>query len=250
MHIAYIVSVLRELYNIHEPGASSPIFFSTSRGDSQILQKGGVVALLWRDNRVVTLLSTNAQPQQSDSVQRRESDGTRRSVPCPAAMALYNTYMGGVDRNDQLRGYYHVRMKCRKFYRYIFWFLFEVSIANAHILHSRYSGAEKRQKFKEFRLELARSLVGDYHSKKRLGRCSAAPTILPLRHYPLRYVECPDSTPIRRRCWYCQHHRQQRRDTQWFCRECNIHLCHTGIIDTDCFMQYHKDIHSFPEHVQ
>ena len=50
----------------------------------------GVVALLWRDKRVVTLLSTNAQPQESDTVQRREGDGTRRSVTCPAAMALYN----------------------------------------------------------------------------------------------------------------------------------------------------------------
>ena len=161
-------------------------------------------------------------------------------------MALYNTYMGGVDRNNQLRGYYHVRLKCRKFYRYIFWFLFEVPIANAHILHSRYTGAEKkRHKFKEFWLELARSLVADYHSKKRLGRCPA-PTVLPLRHYPLQYVECPDSTPVRRRL----HHRQQRRDTQWFCRECDIHLCHTGTIDTDCFIQYHKGIHCFPEHVQ
>ena len=187
MHIAYIMPVLREFIIGMYLVAPSSIFSSTCRGDSQIVQKGGVVALLWRDNCVVTLLSTNAQPQQSDTVQRRESDGTRSSVPCPAAMALYNTYMGGVDRNDQLRGYYHVRLKCRKFYRYIFWFLFEVSIANAHILHSRYTGAEKkRHKFKEFRLELARSLVADYHSKKRLGRCSAAPTVLPLRHYPLR----------------------------------------------------------------
>ena len=30
---------------------------------------------------------------------------------------LYNRFMGGVDMADQLRGYYHVRMKCRKFYK-------------------------------------------------------------------------------------------------------------------------------------
>ena len=28
--------------------------------------------------------------------------------------ALYNKKMGGVDHNDQLRGYYHVLLKCRK----------------------------------------------------------------------------------------------------------------------------------------
>ena len=42
--------------------------------------------------------------------------------------------MGGVDRGDQLRGYYHVRLKCVKNYKYIFWFLFEVAVTNAYIL--------------------------------------------------------------------------------------------------------------------
>ena len=73
------------------------------RGDSQIVQRDGVMALLWRDNRVVTLLSTNAQPQEQSTVQRREHDGSRSDVPCLAAMELYNRYMGAVDRNDQLR---------------------------------------------------------------------------------------------------------------------------------------------------
>ena len=96
------------------------------RGDHKMVQRDGVVALLWRDNRVVTVLSTNTQPQQQAVVQRRENDGSRIDVQCPAVMAMYNQYMGGVDKNDQLRQYYHVRLKCRKFYRYLFWFLFEV----------------------------------------------------------------------------------------------------------------------------
>ena len=32
------------------------------------------------------------------------------------------------DKNDQLRKYYHVALKCWKFYRYVFWFLLEVSV--------------------------------------------------------------------------------------------------------------------------
>ena len=32
------------------------------RGDSGMVQNGNLTAMLWRDNRVVTLLSTNAQP--------------------------------------------------------------------------------------------------------------------------------------------------------------------------------------------
>ena len=174
------------------------------RGDSQIVQSGAISALLWRDNHVVTFLFTNSQPQECDTVQRRESDGSHSDVPCPSAMALYNAYMGGVDRNDQLCGYYHVRMKCRKFYRYIFWFLFEVSAANAYILYSNYSSMAKKPQ-KEFRLELAKGLIGDYHTKKRLGRSAAIPPVLPIRHFPMRHVEGESNTPVRRRCYFCQH---------------------------------------------
>ena len=123
--------------------------------------------MLWRANRVVTLLTSNTQPQQHTTVQRREKDGSSCGVPCPAAMSLYNSYMGGIDRNDQLRGYYHVKLKCRKFYHYPFWFLFEVSITNAFILHSNYSGTAKRP-LKEFWLELAKGLVGDYIARNAL----------------------------------------------------------------------------------
>ena len=198
------------------------------------------MAFLWRDNRVVTVLTTNTQPQQHDVVQRREHDGTRSDVPCPVAMALYNMYMGGVDKNDQFRQYYHVRLKCHKFYRYLFWFFFEVAVANAYILHTHYSG-RARQPYKEFRLELAKGLVGEYHSKKRHNRHSAPPTNLPFRHFPVKY-ETNDTT-VRGRCWYCWNKRQpqRRRDTAWYCHECQMYLCHTGVVNSDCFLQHHKD---------
>ena len=98
---------------------------------------------------------------------------------------------GGVDKNDQLRKYYHVRLKSRKFYRYIFWFLFEVSLVNAYILHAHYSGATKRP-LKEFRFQVARGLIGDYNSRKRAGHASLTPTVFPLHHYPVKFAENAD----------------------------------------------------------
>ena len=79
------------------------------------MQRDGIVAMLWRDNRVVTVLSTNSQPHEEEVVQRRQRDGTKVDVRCPAALAKYQQFMGGVDRNDQLRQYYTVPTKCRKF---------------------------------------------------------------------------------------------------------------------------------------
>ena len=76
---------------------------------------------------------TTSQPEGS-SVLRRQKDGTRIPVPCPQSIIDYNNFMGGVDRGDQVRGYYSCRTKCRKFYKYIFHFLLDVTITNAYIL--------------------------------------------------------------------------------------------------------------------
>ena len=78
-----------------------------------------------------------------------------------------------------------MRLKCRKFYRYLFWFLFEVCATNAYILYNDHSGQPKKT-LKEFRLELAKGLVGDYHNKKRAGHCPSTPTTLPIRHFPIK----------------------------------------------------------------
>ena len=51
--------------------------------------------------------------------------------------------MGGVDRGDQLRGYYCCRTKSRKFYKYIFYFLLDVAITNAFILMKKHTKAPR-----------------------------------------------------------------------------------------------------------
>lgn len=112
------------------------------RGDSAVVQCGGVVATLWMDKKVVRALSTNFQPNDTGNVTRKLYDGSTISVLCPDAIIQYNRYMRGVDRNDQLRQYYHVRLRGRKYYKYIFWFLLDVSITNAYILFSNYANHE------------------------------------------------------------------------------------------------------------
>ena len=108
-----------------------------TRGDFLTVQKGNVCASSWMDRKVVTVMSTTSQPE-STNVLQRQKDGSRISVPCPMSIMDYNTYMGGVDRGDQVRGYYSCRMKCRKFYKYIFHFLLDVAITNAFILQKGY----------------------------------------------------------------------------------------------------------------
>ena len=59
---------------------------------------------------------------------------------------------------DQLKGYYHVCLKCTKNYKYIFWFLVDVSITNAFILYSYDVQTGTPMTLKQFRMKLAEQL--------------------------------------------------------------------------------------------
>lgn len=193
-------------------------------------------------------MSTTSQPSATGAVLRRQKDGTRISVPCPEAIIIYNRYMGGVDRGDQVRGYYNCKVKSRKFYKYIFYFLFDVSITNAFILYKNFRSSPTFNTIKKFRLQLARELIGEYTTCRRAGPGGGVIRPLPLQHFPLK-VDKEPSEPERkrRRCARSQH--KKRTQTTWFCRECGVFLCHTGDSHTDCFLKWHKDSMSLSENI-
>ena len=165
---------------------------------------------------MVMVMSTNCQPSGSGTVHRKQKDGSSVEVPCPESILWYNTFMGEVDRADQLCGYNHCRSKSRNFYKYIFFFLFDVAITNAFILMKNFASSCPFKDFKSFRLQLTKDLIGEY--------CSH-----PFWHYPVR-LDDDDDRPryprgpcaLHRDIHYCtleapdtlQHHSQF---TTWYC---------------------------------
>ena len=204
------------------------------RGKSMQIQRGNLLFSLWQDKKVVSALSTGCEVGEG-SVLRREKSGARRTFQCPYNIIQYNKYMGGVDRNDQLRQYYCVRLKSRKFYKYIFWFLFELAVANSYVL-TRYvpSTGHHCCHFVDYRLELAKQLIGDYNSRKRRGRPSTTISPQPLvsvHHFPMK-------APTRSKCQRCSK-RKVLKWTQWRCQACEKYFCHTGLPESDCFLLSH-----------
>ena len=186
-------------------------------------------------------MSNISQPTASGEVLRRQRDGTRCQIPCPQPIIMYNEHMGGVDRGDQLRGYYCCRTKSRRFYKYIFYFLLDVAITNAFILYKNYSSNSAHKCLKDFRVQLATELIGDYSSWKRPGRQGSQLHSLPLRHFPVKLPTDLLHKRMRGRCTRCSR-AHKRSDTQWYCQECGVWLCHTGVPSSDCFLQWHKNL--------
>ena len=164
----------------------------------------------------------------------RQKDGSRQEVPCPEAIIRYNKYMGGVERGDQLWGYYRCRVKSRKFYKYIFYFLLDVAITNTYVLYNGWSPRPQAVKC----MKLAHELIGDYCTRCHAGRVGSS--LVPLPLLPSQSALCYSLSEERGRCAYCNSVHNKRTYAQWFCRECDKWLCHSGYEQSDCFLLWHK----------
>ena len=67
------------------------------------------------------------------TVKRRKLDGTQDDIPC---LPYYQAYMRGVDRGDQLIGYYNAGRRSKKWWKRVFFHILESSILNGYDLHS------------------------------------------------------------------------------------------------------------------
>ena len=68
------------------------------------------------------------------TVQRKSRGGQTVDIQKPTVIIDYTARMGGVDRADQLCTSYNFARKTLKWWRKLFYWLFEVSIVNSYIL--------------------------------------------------------------------------------------------------------------------
>ena len=212
------------------------------RGDLLTVQARKVSASAWVDCETVMVMSTNCQPSSCGTVNRKQRDGSSLEVPCPASIISYNKFMGVVIVGTSCVGTTAVDQRVENFYKYIYFFLFDVAITNAYIL-LKSSGSCPFKDLKSFRLRLAKDLIGEYCSCRRKGRRGTVIHPLPFRHYPIRRdKECEGSRHPRGHCALHHDFHHCRVLTTWFCRECDEWLCHTGDAN-GCFMKWHTRLH-------
>ena len=205
------------------------------RGESKIRQErgGNLTATAWKDKKVVTVLSTLSDPNDMQSCRRREGNVVRE-VDQPASVHSYNSYMNGVDRHDQLRLKYGVGRFAKKAWKYLTWFFINCSIVNAYIIYAEKSQRTTKKGYKhiDFRMELAKQLIGNFSSRKRKS-VAGAPNVLA----PVENVEHVNTHMQKSRGVQCAWHKMQgvRKEVVHGCKICNIHLCRNI-----CHQAYHE----------
>ena len=93
------------------------------------------MASVWKDKKEVFFLITAHDPTLPlEKVKRKQRDGSIKEVPCLKTVSDYNCFMNGVDRADCMRVQYPTYRMCKRWWTYLFWFCFDLSVANAFIL--------------------------------------------------------------------------------------------------------------------
>ena len=207
-------------------------------GEKLVRQKGNVVFTKWHNKRDVSVLSSNCSPLAVDVVVNRRN----QQVSKPAVVDQYNKHMGGVDLADQLRKYYTVGRSSFKWYRYLFWFLIDVSICNSFILYNHHKLEQGQGKVKQlnFRTNLAKQLIGGFSSTVSAGHSAKHRKIDNLSLDPGNagthfIIKIEGRKKV---CVYCE--RLGRKtvsgrsvETTFQCLQCNVALCKT------CFHDFH-----------
>ena len=204
-------------------------------GETIVRQRSNLLFTKWHDKRDVAFLSTNVSPEEPSRVVQRTKNGRNIEIRKPRVSDLYTANMGGVDRADQFRSFYTVGRQSRKWYRYIFWFVFNVAACNAYILeceHRRKNHPRTRSQA-AFRLELGKRLINGYSYRKRPA--NQAPAQQPRRDHQAGRIE-----NRKKECVLCRAAGRKTPkgypiETRNKCQQCDVALCKVR-----CFAEYHS----------
>ena len=111
--------------------------------------------------------------------------------------------MGGVDLADQQRQYYSVGGSSYKWYRYLFWFSLDASICNSFIVYNAHRTGQRQGKVRQlnFRVNLARALIGEFSSTASLGHLAKCRKIENLSVAPENMEKIEGRKKV---CVYCK----------------------------------------------
>lgn len=160
----------------------------------------------------------------------------------PITIQDYTENFNGVDKSDQLRQYYGIANKANKWWKYLFWFLCDVTMVNAYILYKEAPGGPrpKPNTHLQFHLEVATALVAGFTSRKRRASGDAPEAAV------IKTPTVHESTKITttrgiRNCVLCPREGRftaagNKIQSSFECVKCGVALCK----DRGCFAAFHQ----------
>ena len=172
---------------------------------------GAVMALKWRDQREVLVLSTKHTPAMQ--VVSVRAPGGRVEKLKPVAIHDYNKNMAGVDKSDQLMQYYSFKRKTIKWWKKVFFHLFNLALMNSQKLYNlwRINNKKKTVSLLDYSTEIAEALTSSITTPKATHHDSSSsfPISFPDQLFsPENYHRLEkipkENPPYQRECYVCK----------------------------------------------
>ena len=215
------------------------------------LTNGGDLIVQWMDKRPVTMLTTNRDRSLKPQTSRtRRSETGVEVIDKPISIVKYNTYMGGVDKSNQLLSYYTFHHRTVKWWKRAAFHLLNLAYVNAYIIYTETNIPGRRLIHELFLVQVAKGLllqVGmEENELEDLDEVISArpgeevPSCLRLsgRHFNEKLPSC-SSERIRQCVCVCCNRKKGRQTvtTTYRCKQCKVALC-----PTLCFELYHTKV--------
>lgn len=183
-----------------------------------------MIAMLWRDKKIVSKLSTCQTAELVDTGKLNRKTG--EAVTKPKCVIEYNDNMGGVDKCDQVIAPYQIPRKTLRWYQKIAANVLDTVIFNSHIIYDHLHG--KKTPHLDFRIMLIREIISKYGKKDEKSDDE------PDNRHRLCKIQSHDDKRKRLRCHLCRE-RGKRTDTTWCCAGCDdVPIC------KDCYRNHEK----------
>jgi hypothetical protein len=212
------------------------------KGEKISRQRDHLLAVKWKDVRDVCFLTTAHEEQ---LVEATSSRGAHCKIK-PAAVLDYNKYKTGVDRSDQMLSYYSFGRKSIKWWRKLFFHLFDLVMVNAHILHKKSS--KEKMSLEMFYAKVAEGVIASARMDIQVQGQTSNPAgrlDQPTDHFLFRIPATQGRVKgkTQRSCRVCAEKSKRntgktvKKCTTTYCIKCDVGLC-MG----QCFQAYHSKL--------
>lgn len=211
------------------------------KGEIEARYYNGMSLVKWLDTKVVMMLSTIDSGIETNTVsvkRRQKGKSGKVDIQVPAMVQRYNKFMRGTDLLDQKTNVYAFDRKSPgKYYCRPFWDYIDMGIVNSFIVYQKIlakAARNKQEKLaktqKDFRREIALSLIGNFSSRKK-----QTPNIRKQNNSERHRIHYAEKHGRCRQCYV-----KEKMDHKGFikCLDCDVYLCLNK--NRNCWEKYHE----------
>ncbi len=191
------------------------------KGDCAYKKARDTLAVIWKDKREETLLTTVHLPQMVLSHNLDRS--TRQSIMKPECVPDYNTNMCLVDKADGMISSIECARTTLQWYNKLFFHPVDITMVNAHVLFKEKTN--KNPTLQDFVMEIIREMLEDNVVEHPSPGCDAAatPERLTGRHLPAATARQEEEKGAESLSCLQAHKEATKKwsHTRHYCRECD-----------------------------